>query len=520
LQVVWACGVAFAFQLLIMSTRTGVYEEVREVYHGRAPKGNPLSQLCGSLCCSCVGVLLYFGALAGVALNEKGTVCMARAINAAHGEYQTVGCAAKHTEPSRGTLIYFACPLAKESLPMWQPKDFTGADWLDGAFNLQAVSIKQEVDMYQCKEKKESRTEKRGDKTVVIDSWKYNLQWDPTNIDSSNFKAWSNEGAHQALMRGCGHDFKDNTLPLMRSQDLRAPSLFAGTHDVSRHITSISIDAPVPLRQGTYLVPQGTGVSGRSHSQRRIAKDGEAYTRGEFIDYYGEARGTREWDNAKQLSGGGGGRAAAVTSHAVQTCSSNALEVGCLRVSYRHSSATHVSHLAAAAGSGQRTEAWVAPATWLCGQGFARIDLFETGHKSGEELLASAEAYNTSMSWVGRVVGVIAAVVGVMLFFQPIQTIANLVDQFFDWFGVIPIVGRLLDFLGDVVSGAVGVTIAVISIGIGAPSALAVLSIAWCIMRPLLGIPMLGGCIVLLWLTLQAMVSYARQGRACRPKRE
>merc|ERR1712190_120306 len=125
---------------------------------------------------------------------------------------------------------------------------------------------------------------------------------------------------------------------------------------------------------------------------------------------------------------------------------------------------------------------------------------------------------NAMMTWIYRLLGVIMSICGVRWFFEPIQTVANLVDQFFDWFKFIPLAGSLLDFLGDVVAGAVGIALMAISVGIGLPCALTVLSITWCVMRPLLGIPMLIACGALLFFTVKKMSEYASVGRSKRQK--
>merc|ERR1712137_151334 len=103
-----------------------------------------------------------------------------------------------------GNLIYFSCPISKESLQEFGPVNFEGAGWLSGAFNEKTLKISQYVSMYQCEEKKNTRKEKRGEQEVEVTSWQYSLKWSSNPVDSSRFEAWKNSEAEKALRRGCG----------------------------------------------------------------------------------------------------------------------------------------------------------------------------------------------------------------------------------------------------------------------------------------------------------------------------
>eukprot|EP00439_Symbiodinium_sp_Y106_P039179 s3250_g4.t2 len=143
------------------------YQEARVVHDGG---DSVLGKLCGSLCCSLLGLAMYFGALISLVHNETSTVCVQRALQAARGNRQ-VDCDGD-VAGDEGKLIYFSCPLAAESLPRHSPRDF-GAAWLQGAFEEEAVKMRQEVTMLQCVEEKRSERQKQGDKTVQVDSWTY-----------------------------------------------------------------------------------------------------------------------------------------------------------------------------------------------------------------------------------------------------------------------------------------------------------------------------------------------------------
>mmetsp|Transcript_73483 Transcript_73483/g.132331 ORF Transcript_73483/g.132331 Transcript_73483/m.132331 type:complete len:514 (+) Transcript_73483:70-1611(+) len=496
------------------------YQEVREVSAG-GQSGGPMSKLCGSLCTSLLGVAMYWGSLALVAHNEMSAVCVARALSSARGLQEGVSCNGDGVQGLTGP-IHVACPIAESSLMLRTPSDF-GADWLEGAFSAKAVKVKQKVSMLQCVEKKRTEERKQGDKIQKIDTWTYQTEWMPNAVESSTFKAWSNQNAREAMRSGCGRNFERNPSLPLSSQELSAGSLLAGAFDLSRFLPQVTAVEPIALRQGKYRLPSSIAPSthrrGTGGTKRRLAKDGQSYTREEFLDHYGQRKGEDEWREGAvpDSSSSESPQSVAVKGNTAHTCPL-AEEIGCLRVSYWHSSATHVSHLGAVASGrsslGLKTRAWTAPPSWLCNGGSSsQVDIFSTGWLEAEELVSSAEDANTAFTWMLRLLGIVLAVVGIMMFLNPLQTLANLVDDFFDWFQFIPIAGWLLGYLGDAVAGAVGCAVFAISVGIGLPSALLVLSISWCVMRPMLGIPMVLGCVSAIGYSIMALFKLAQAGR-------
>eukprot|EP00933_Yihiella_yeosuensis_P033602 TRINITY_DN27270_c0_g1_i1.p1 TRINITY_DN27270_c0_g1~~TRINITY_DN27270_c0_g1_i1.p1 ORF type:complete len:508 (+),score=67.38 TRINITY_DN27270_c0_g1_i1:109-1632(+) len=482
------------------------YEEVREVRRGDGQGQGVCSKLCGSICCSMIGVAMYWGSLLLVAHNESSTVCVQRALESAREHYQETDCSGNDL-PSGTALIHATCPFSEASMSLRTPQDF-GAHWLDGAFKTRAIKVRQEVSMLQCVETKHTSERKEGDKVIKTDRWTYNIEWRDSHVESRNFKAFQGGQAREALERGCGRQFSNNPqFPSGLSSKALGPKhgVQVGAFDVSRHEGSISCDDPVALRQGSYKLPgfEGTSSSGL---ERRKAKDGSEYTREEFLDFYGEDRGMDEWRSASRVSSSGGGQTS-ISGSTVHV--GNGQDVGSLRISYFQSSATHGSLLckvSGKAGGMVKTRAWMAPSSWMCGgSSSSEVDIFSTGHFTANELIQQTEAANTAATWMIRIVTMFLAVGGVMLFLQPLQTVANLVDEFFDWFKFIPVAGWLLDLLGNAVAGAVGCAIFLVSVGIGLPSALLVLGVTWCIMRPILGIPLVLVCVAVLGYTLKAL---------------
>jgi hypothetical protein len=445
------------------------------------------------------------------------TVCVSKALENARSHYKERGCLGKEAQNTDGELVYISCPISDKSLEAFQPYRFNGARWLGGAFDEKAVKMRQDVSMFQCTEHKRTRQEKEGDKMKEIVTWEYKQEWHGSHVDASSFKAWSNSEAGRALRSACGSDFKGNPYFPMNSETLSARKLFAGDYDVTRHLDQVSLRSPVSLKQGSYRSPLPVSSSGL-HSDHRVARDGNSYTRGEFIEHYGYEKGNREWEAAENTPVGRGS-SVQVYGNTAKTCHGDV--IGCLKISYTKSSSTHVSLMAAAGYYTGETKAWPSPASWMCpsSASASQVDLFSEKKVSANRLVDDAQFANSASTWVIRLVCFVLVIVGVYSFLQPIQYIADTIDHFLDWFKFIPILGWLLDFLGNVVSGAARLVIFCISVGIGAPSALTVMSIAWLIMRPLFGIPMVILCAACIGMTVKAMVGYADVGRGKRQKK-
>eukprot|EP00434_Breviolum_minutum_P012546 symbB.v1.2.011054.t1/scaffold728.1/size168468/2 len=142
------------------------YVEAREVR-----RQGPWSKLCGSLCISCLGIIMYWGSLIMLAKNEQSTVCTQQALTKVAKVYEEVGCGGA---PNDNGAIYFSCPFAEESLPLRESKDFVS--WLDGAFSVKAVKVRQDVQMLQCVETRKTEERKDGGKTYKVDHYSYNLE--------------------------------------------------------------------------------------------------------------------------------------------------------------------------------------------------------------------------------------------------------------------------------------------------------------------------------------------------------
>lgn len=432
-----------------------------------------MGKLCGSLCISCLGVVMYWGSLALLAVNEQRTVCTQRAFISAANVYEEVSCDGRAGGADlRNSAIFFSCPFAEESLVSRGPNDFGAKDFLGEAFRVKAVKVRQDVQMLQCVETKTTEQRKEGDRTIQVDRYSYDLQWRSGPVDATSFRAWSSNAARDALRDGCGAGFHSNPNFKLSSQTLMAPSLISGVFDLTRFLSQLDVSEAIPLKGGM-------------GAPRRTAKDGQPYTWEEFEDYYQDSA-WREWRAAAEAEPDG-----FLEGNVLHTC--NYEKLGCLRISYFKSSATHGSYLGSQrlGRSPVRTLPWKAPPSWMCKA--TDVDLFSGKEylQSAEDLLREAERSNRAMTWLCRLLGAVAAVLGIWMFLSPIHSLVEIVEQFFHWFRVLPLLGDALGFLGSVVSGAVGCALLALALSLGLPSAMLVVSVSWCVMRPILGIPML-----------------------------
>jgi len=282
------------------------------------------------------------------------------------------------------------------------------------------------------------------------------------------------------LDNGCGYNFKGNPSFPIESNTLQAATLAAGQYDLSRFLGQISSSVPIKLKGGAKVTLPGTNAA-------------------------------VSVDATQMLSG----------------CLAGRPELGCTKVKYARSGTTAVSYLGRVVQGDGTTRAWSAPSSWMCsskGSG-NRVDLFAQGSRDAEHLLESAQNDNNVMTWGIRVLGFLAAYAGMRSFFAPVEALVAAIDSGLDpsckrflfnrldLFRFIPVVGSLLDFLGDVLRGAVGCAISMIAFGLSVPSCMMVVSIMWTIMRPLIAAPLLVLSCVGLYFTVMAMRTYANEGK-------
>lgn len=148
-------------------------------------------------------------------------------------------------------------------------------------------------------------------------------------------------------------------------------------------------------------------------------------------------------------------------------------EIGDIRISYKYNNSENITVLAQQKGNNL--------INYITEKG-TEINKVSDGIKTATEMINDIEKTNNLLKWGIRIGGTIAIIVGIMLLLGPISTLASFV----------PILG-----------GIVGATIAFVSILLGTIISLIVISAAWIIYRPLLGIGLLLISIILIYLTIK-----------------
>ena len=101
------------------------------------------------------------------------------------------------------------------------------------------------------------------------------------------------------------------------------------------------------------------------------------------------------------------------------------------------------------------------------GQSFSRLQM---GTVSADEMIEQAQSENNMLTWVLRLVGVLLIVIGLK-----------------GMFGLLPMLFKVLPFLGSIVDAGVGL----VSWILGLAWSLIIIAIAWLVFRPIIGISLL-----------------------------
>lgn len=161
--------------------------------------------------------------------------------------------------------------------------------------------------------------------------------------------------------------------------------------------------------------------------------------------------------------------------------SCSAQKIGCEKLSFQQSTATHVSVFAKSKGSSGDLDKIAFPSAWGCSaestwfiiQGTDKLDL--------QTALMTLLSQNDTQVWILRIVLTIFSILGVYFILSPISYAA---DKLGDVLNMIPCVGGYLE---DAVEGVVGAVVCGIACGVGCCCSLFVISIFWLLLRPLYG---------------------------------
>ena len=148
-------------------------------------------------------------------------------------------------------------------------------------------------------------------------------------------------------------------------------------------------------------------------------------------------------------------------------------EIGDFRIHYEYNNSSDVTVLAV-----QKGESFVS----FVSKAGKTVNRITDGTKSGQEMINIIKAENKLIKWILRLVGTLLIISGICALFKPITTIANFVP-----------------ILGGLVNTAVGL----VGFLAGGALSLLVIAIAWIRYRPVLGICLLLGVLVLVFILIK-----------------
>ena len=308
-----------------------------------------------------IGILMFFGAGAMLFYNEYDALY--RANDLAEAEKQVISVQAdKVDSANQGKLVHMS-DTAKT--------DETLRDTTFGVTREKALKLSRDVEMYQWKEKKHTKTEKKtGGKKVTTTTYTYEKTWSGSVISSSSFK----ESGHDnpGSMRYSNESWQANKVTL------GAFTLTSG------QVSSISGWADIAPSEAK-SIPRGGMIEGN-------------------LIYF---RGGRNSATPPPVPG------------ATVEQSSASDMIGDLRVKFKFVGPQAVSIYAGQAGNsftGFKTS--VGHITHM------RLDM---GTVSAQAMFDSAKSEAAMMKWVLRFVGFLLMLIGVGMVFKPIQVMADII---------------------------------------------------------------------------------------------
>jgi hypothetical protein len=323
-------------------------------------------------------------------------------------------------------------------------KAVTTVTLTDPAFNVRATALRLErkVEIYQWVEKTETKKQKKlGGGEETVKTTRYVKEWSDDLADSSQFKD------------ATGHQNPSSVA--YRSESFRASPVTLGAFTLS--------DALVDRIGGAQKLVVTEDMLGSAVAAAAPAPEAPAKAVSPKVKK--SARTAKAQHTAKARHAAtpapAGPKRQVVDGGIYLGADPQTPEVGDLRVSFVQVPPSEVSIIAAQVGSSfgeYQTHAGDS------------LELLQAGIVPAAAMFKQAEAENAMLTWILRLVGFLAMLAGVFLFFKPIAVVAD-----------------VLPFLGDILRVGIGA----LALAVALPLSLVTIALAWVYYRPLVGIPLL-----------------------------
>jgi len=523
----------------------------------------------GSSCLICLfGVVLFPLSLFILGYNEKNTVCQDHIMALAEDQAVVGDC--DSADSVEGKFAFYSCPIAKEGLQAMGPDSF-GLPGLKELVSFNTVAGAQQVEMYQCIEKKEqvkaapkpTHTEARRrrselknvgliqrrqlqqqqhrlvledkDDAALIAHDDIEEQAEKQVVEVVGGAALVRISQERSVVRseqnqsepvatavykysmGWSGVYYDSTQFKATPQNIAASGcadfMYNGKVNHNPALPDRGDGNPVELgRQLVRATEVKAGVFTMSDATQM-----EKFTANAQIDltpFTSKFSLKGSTDNIVTKIGPDTVSVHPERMYYLSSCKDDRL--GCLRISYNASEAEFVSVLGAAGSAGVMAPMSVPP-KWGCGaQDFIRMYPEEM---TKEQMITQMREENDATTWAFRVVGLVMAWLALYCCFDPIATAADVMG---DVLSYIPFFG---EFLASMLEGVVTMFLCLISCGIGLSCGLFVIGLVWLGMRPMVGGPIVGAAVVMFLFAFFASRSSERdpkkmrkpQARQCGP---
>ncbi|WP_149498393.1 TMEM43 family protein [Roseiconus lacunae] len=359
----------------------------------------------------------------------------------------------------------------------------------DFGISFNGIRLKRHVQMYQWKENRESRSEKKlGGGKQTVTEYSYEKGWYDGLIDSSEFDEPDHQNPTQVLFSP-----KQAQADNVRLGEFHLPSSLVKMIGGEEPIELDDSNLPAEYRNQSVIVRSGDHDAGRLYifprqtnsnatdlpateetveTPKPKASTGANYLG--LIPSQADAPESKDAPADYDEPSGVAEKATSTTDDQTANDSQNAAtpasangdlvanpEIGDVRIWFTATPTTMVSLLSQQAGDS------FAPYQTQYG---TEIHTLETGAFTASEMISHEQAANRVLTWVLRGVGAFMMFLGFVLMLRPLEVIAD----------VVPMLGSLVGFGTSVVAGLLTVA-----------GSMTVIGIAWVFYRPVLGVTLL-----------------------------
>jgi len=187
-----------------------------------------------------------------------------------------------------------------------------------------------------------------------------------------------------------------------------------------------------------------------------------------------------------------------VQGNYLQTCTKAVTVIGCTRVKFFENT-DYKQGVSVMLSSGEKKEDGTYEtkpndyaASWGCSAG--NWFKFVKGEKKKPDFIKMLNGKNESDLMVWRVIGVLACWAAVYCCLYPIVAFFDILE---DYLAKIPCIGPCLSVIGTVVEWLVQIVVCCMSCSFGCSAALFTVAIVWLVMRPMMSLPMIAACVLM-----------------------